>query len=220
MSDLIFNPDGHTGYHDGKLWPSVTQIIKAAGLSRFNGVPEENLEAARIRGRAVDKACEFIDKGLRFQWPSPEIERMFGGYVDAYRKFCADLDYKSELVQHIVHDHTYQYFGILDTFGTADYLRLPAYLKATFQIKGRHWLLIDRKTGPFGADVGLQLAGYLRALETAPFFTGPKSTMILRLGLKLNYDGTYDPPTPFIHPLDEKIFLSALTVTNWKGVNL
>ncbi len=220
MAELIFSPEGHTGHHEGKLWPSVTQIIKAAGLSRFDGVPEENLEAARIRGSAVDKACEFIDKGKRFEWPNAEIARMFGGYIEAYRKFCAEFDYKSELAQHIVHDHIYQYFGILDTFGTVNYLRLPAYLKATFQIEGRCWLLIDRKTGPFGADVGLQLAGYLRALETALFFSGPKSIIILRLGLKLNVDGTYDPPTPFTHPLDEKVFLSALTCQNWKAVNL
>lgn len=219
MSDLIFHAENHSGYHDGKLWPSVTQVIKAAGLSRFDGVPEDWLEQAAIRGRAVDKACEFIDRGMKFAWPSPEIERMFGGYVEGYRKFCVEYDYKSGLAQHIIHDHIYQYFGILDTFGTALRVRMPKYLQELIRpIDERCWLLIDRKTGPFGAEAGLQLAAYLRPIRPEHLFVGARD--VLRLGLKLNSDGTYDPPTPFTHPLDERVFLSALTCQNWRAVNL
>lgn len=224
MSDLIFVTDGHKGYHEGKLWPSVTQVIRAAGLSRFNGVPEYNLEAARIRGKAVDKACEFIDKGLAFVWPSAEAERAYGGYVQGYRKFCADYLYRSLLHQHIVHDHEREYWGILDTFGTVSFAALPGALKQhvvpapTFSGNSACFILIDRKTGPTGAETGLQLATYLRALEF-PGLPEPRGKFVLRITLKLNADETYDPPTPFTSPLDERVFVSALTCANWKERN-
>lgn len=219
MSDLIFVADGHRGYHEGKLWPSVTQVIRAAGLSRFNGVPEYALEAARIRGKAVDRACEFIDKGLAFVWPNAEAERAYGGYVEGYRKFRADFGYKSELAQHIVHDHGREYWGILDTFGTCDYESMPDKLRALVVAQyGRCFLLIDRKTGETGAETGLQLAAYLRALEF-PGLPEPRNRFVLRIELKLNSDGTYDPLIPHINLLDEIIFLQALGIQNWKARN-
>lgn len=217
MSDLIFIADGHKGYHEGKLWPSVTQVIRAGGLSRFNGVPKYNLEVARIRGKAVDKACEFIDKGLAFVWPNVEAERNYGGYVEGYRKFCGDYGYKSLLAQHVVHDHEREYWGILDTFGTVSFPAMPQILKQRIG-NSACFVLLDRKTGETGAETGLQLAAYLRALEF-PGLPEPRSKFVLRLKLRLNADGTYDPPTPFTSPLDEKVFISALTCANWKARN-
>lgn len=220
MAELIFLADGHKGYHDGKFWPSVTQVIQAGGLSRFDGVPEYSLERARIRGAAVDKACEFVDKGMAFAWPNAEAERNYGGYVEGYRKFCGDCSYKSLLAQHIVHDHEREYWGILDTLGTCDYRLLPAKLKPLVvpRADNRCWLLLDRKTGETGAETGLQLAAYLRALEF-PSMPEPRNRFVLRIKLKLNADGTYDPPTPFTSPLDERVFVSALTCANWKARN-
>lgn len=211
MSDLIYDPARHSYHHDGKLWPSVTQVLRGLNLDGMNGVPEANLREGAIRGKAVHQACRFIDEGRRFAWPNAEAERMYGGYVETYRQFKADFDYQPTVTEEKVHDHTYCYAGTLDMRGTVLRECLPHPVQRLLLMYNVERIPIvgDRKTGVPQRSTALQLAAYARCV-------GVK----LRMEVNLNEDGSYARErdvTFYTSPLDEKIFLSALLVWNWKN---
>ena len=211
MSDLIYNSLAHHYHHDGQLWPHVTQVLRGLGLDGMEGVPEYNLEKGAIRGKAVHQACRFIDEDRKFAWPNLEAERMFGGYVETYRQFKADFDYQPVATEELVHDHTYEYAGTLDMRGTVSWKRLSDAVIRLIRADGAERVLVigDRKTGVPQRSTALQLAAYARCV-------GVK----LRMEISLNEDGSYireRDATFYTSPLDEKIFLSALAVFNWKN---
>ena len=211
MSDLIYNSLAHHYHHDGQLWPHVTQVLRGLGLDGMEGVPEYNLEKGAIRGKAVHLACRFMDENRRFAWPNIEAERMFDGYVETYRQFKADLDYQPVATEELVHDHTYEYAGTLDMRGTVWWKRLSDAVIRLIRADGAERVLVigDRKTGVPQRSTALQLAAYARCV-------GVK----LRMEISLNEDGSYireRDATFYTSPLDEKIFLSALAVFNWKN---
>jgi len=177
----------------------------------MEGMPEYNLEKGAIRGRAVHQACRFIDEDRKFAWPNLEAERMFGGYVETYRQFKADFDYQPVATEELVHDHTYEYAGTLDMRGTVSWKRLSDAVIRLIRADGAERVLVigDRKTGVPQRSTALQLAAYARCV-------GVK----LRMEISLNEDGSYireRDATFYTSPLDEKIFLSALAVFNWKN---
>ena len=211
MSDLIYNPERHHYHHDGQLWPHVTQVLRGLGLDGMEGVPEYNLEKGAIRGKAVHQACRFIDEDRKFAWPNLEAERMFGGYVETYRQFKADFDYQPVATEELVHDHTYEYAGTLDMRGTVSWKRLSDAVIRLIRADGAERVLVigDRKTGVPQRSTALQLAAYARCVEVK-----------LRMEISLNEDGSYvreRDVTFYTSPLDERIFLSALAVFNWKN---
>ena len=212
MSELVYN-SAHHYYHDGQLWPHVTQVLRGLGLDGMDGVPKYNLEAGAIRGKAVHRACQLLDEGRGFAWPSIEAERMFGGYVETYRQFKADFDYQPIAAEEPVHDHTYCYAGTLDMRGTVARQKMPPRI-ITLIVRekepiGRIEVVGDRKTGVPQRSTALQLAAYARCV-------GVK----LRMEVSLNEDGSYvreRDVTFYTSPLDERIFLSALAVFNWRN---
>jgi len=211
MSDLIYNSLAHHYHHDGQLWPHVTQVLRGLGLDGMEGVPEYNLEKGAIRGKAVHQACRFIDEDRKFAWPNLEAERMFGGYVETYRQFKADFDYQPVATEELVHDHTYEYAGTLDMRGTVSWKRLSDAVIRLIRADGAERVLVigDRKTGVPQRSTALQLAAYARCVEVK-----------LRMEISLNEDGSYvreRDVTFYTSPLDERIFLSALAVFNWKN---
>ena len=211
MSDLIYNSLAHHYHHDGQLWPHVTQVLRGLGLDGMEGVPEYNLEKGAIGGKAVHQACRFIDEDRKFAWPNLEAERMFGGYVETYRQFKADFDYQPVATEELVHDHTYEYAGTLDMRGTVSWKRLSDAVIRLIRADGAERVLVigDRKTGVPQRSTALQLAAYARCVEVK-----------LRMEISLNEDGSYvreRDVTFYTSPLDERIFLSALAVFNWKN---
>ena len=211
MSDLIYDPARHYYYHDGKLWPHVTQVLRGLNLDGMNGIPEANLREGAIRGKAVHLACRFLDEGRKFVWPNAEAERMFGGYVETYRQFKADFDYQPIATEERVHDHVYCYAGTLDMRGTLWWKRLSDVILRFLGMRDTERIPVigDRKTGVPQRSTALQLAAYARCV-------GVK----LRMEVGLNEDGSYTRErdvTFHTSPLDEKIFLSALLVWNWKN---
>lgn len=211
MSDLIYIAESHQYHHDGKLWPHVTQVLRGLGLDGMEGVPKYNLEAGAIRGKAVHLACKFIDENKKFAWPNADAERMFGGYVETYRQFKADFDYEPIATEERVHDHTYCYAGTLDMRGTVWWKRLSDAILRLIRADNAERIPVvgDRKTGVPQRSTALQLAAYARCVEVK-----------LRMEVNLNEDGSYvreRDVTFYTSPLDEKIFLSALAVFNWKN---
>lgn len=108
---LHFDPVAHVYTFGGITLPSVTAILRAAGLSPdFSDVPPATLAAAQERGKRVHEGCEMIDRDdLDWQTVDPAIE----GYLRAYENLCRDVDLRPIAVEESVHFGT-TYAGTLD----------------------------------------------------------------------------------------------------------
>jgi hypothetical protein len=97
VSTLTFNHATHEYKSDGRVIPSVTQILALAGLSDVSAIPAHILENARWKGEEAHKACEYLDQDdLDWKDVFPEILP----FVMAYQKFKAEKEFVPELVEH------------------------------------------------------------------------------------------------------------------------
>ncbi len=135
QSAVHFDEATHTYKVDGKVVPSVTQILKSAGLVEdrwFN-------EAARDRGRIVAVAIELHSKNNLQYVPDG-----YQGYVDAWEKFLAETDFVPREVEQPRYHAVLGYAGTPDTEG--DLWDLPT--------------TIDVKTGCDAPHYPIQTSAY------------------------------------------------------------
>lgn len=134
----------HQYFMDGKEVPSVTAILKAAGLYDEDYFTEES----RARGSYVHKACLYhLQDDLVEDMPAE-----YRGYVEAFKLFMAESECKPILEQCEVplFSHIFRYGGTPD---------MPC------MFKGRK-SLVDIKTGAEAPTTGVQLAGYVQLMDT------------------------------------------------------
>ena len=194
-----FDPAIHRYTVDGREVPSVSQILRTAGLVGYDGIPEPILRRAAERGTAVHLACRYLDDDdLDPDSLDPELQP----YVAAWHRFRMNT-HELEITQ-----SEQMYVGELGglQFGmTLDRL-------AKF---GRQKTIIDIKcTSRIERHHAVQLAGYACGLE-------PSGSPAKRLGLyrrlvvQLRKDATYA-----LHdcddPQDGEIFAAALRIAWWK----
>lgn len=150
MSDLIFDASTHTYSVDGKIVPSVTQIIQAEGIYDMSNIPKERLETAWKLGTAVHLATEYEDKGIL----DPEsIDPVVLPYLEQWRKFKADFDFELLSSEQKLYSKKYGYAGTLDRTCC---LRMA---------RTSRRCVIDIKTGLKTDVCGIQLSAYLKLLE-------------------------------------------------------
>jgi len=143
MSDLIFNEELHQYTVDGRIIPSVTQIISAVGLYEFDFVSSETLAVAAERGRLVHTMIEWYEHGeLDEKTIDPELQ----GYFDAYlaMKISGKFPLKPEAIELRAWSEKYLYAGTLDQL---------------FVTGNGEWIH-DHKTGSKSPVHGLQLSAY------------------------------------------------------------
>jgi len=179
---IEFTEEGHTYLVDGAPYPSVTQILKAEGLSDYQFANAGH----RDRGAKVHQICELIDQG----WPDgvppavtdPEeiIERSpwlpagtdpdWVGYGYGYARYLLAFRPKWKLIESAVASKVYGFAGRLDRHGEA--ISKP--------------LTVDIKSGEPGDSAEPQVALYGLALtETYGLDPGEKYALWLRK------DGTF-----------------------------
>ena len=84
---LEFFSDRHEYRLDGQTIPSVTQILKAAGLVDFGNAPQDRIEFAGRRGTLGHAACQYWDEDdLDLDSLDPQIIK----YVVAWKNFRKD----------------------------------------------------------------------------------------------------------------------------------
>ena len=178
---IVFEPDTHAYAVDGNVRRSVTQVLEDAGISDWSGAPPEILGPAQERGRAVHACCHFINK--RNLDPDTVDERI-GGYVEAYKSFRRDHNFRPRLSEHIV----YRRIAITG----ADVVRpreSDLHIVGTLDAEGSiaKWgdLVVDIKTGDETDAWRVQLAAYVRSLDRRAPFTHK------RLVVKLDRSGSY-----------------------------
>jgi len=192
---LRFEEHGHRYTVDGRVVPSVTQVLEAAGLIDLTGIPTHILRRAGERGTRVHQAAALLLRG-ELEWAS--VDEAIGGYVRALDSYLRNSNFKpvKESVETPLYCAQYDFCGTPDVLGT-------------YPLRGRHgvFVILDWKSGMMPA-VQYQLAAYAHALGVRH-----------RAAVKLNREGTYSAiwfrPETQRHDLDT--FLGALDKTRNEG---
>ncbi len=184
---LAFDQGTHTYRLDGKVVPSVTQVLEC--LHDWSRVPRDLLEAKRQLGTAVHIACELDDANDLVEESVHESVR---GYLEGYRKFKREMRPEVLAVETKVANHAMHYAGTLDR---------------VLGVDGIKWLVDLKSCTQVHAPVGPQTAAYLAALGD------PSITR--RAALQLKPDGTYKFH-PLNDPSDIAVFMACLTVHRFK----
>jgi len=161
-----FNADTHEYRIDGRVVPSVTQILTETLGNPFGWLQDR--EWYMQRGTAVHAYAAMIARGQEFEPPDERI----AGKVAAVRKFFTDHEPRVWVSEKHVFSKRYQYAGTFD---------LHCYIDAKA-------FLVDWKSGSDIERTRLQLAGYAVALAWVNPFHG--------LEVVLRDDGTYKMSEP------------------------
>jgi hypothetical protein len=201
---LAFDPIGHVYTLDGERVPSVTQILKHAGVIDFSHVPPPILETARQRGTHVHAAIHFYNENDldldTFEQQFPECY----GYVRAWIRFTNVRRFRAVLNERRIASRRYKVAGTADCFGFLD--GAP--------------VLLDFATGdPADVAKDLQTAAYYAlALEWSADGDDPDLASFLassrgalrRYGVALRADGTFSVH-PYAGASDFREFLALVT---------
>src|SRR5258708_2280329 len=152
---LEFDPVSHTYFVNGEIMPSVTQILKLAGLVDDQWFTE----FGRWRGSAVHKATMYFDEG---DMDRRTLDAAVKPFVADWKKFREQTGFTPTMIEKQFYDEMYGYCGTPDRRG--------------YFIGGKSEdsnELIDIKTYPGGKApwwTRYQLAGYGRLLDRFRIF--------------------------------------------------
>lgn len=191
MPDLVFQEEGHIYTLGDLVLPSVTTVLKEAGLYNFNfGGGEYHMDL----GKHVHSATEYLDNR---ELNEDTLDDTIKPYIEAYKKFKAEAGFKVRLNEQRLHHDTWLYAGTVDREG--DICGTAA--------------LVDIKTGGEQLVTAVQLASYRMLLDNK----GHECRRAFSLHLKNN--GTYTLKEAKDYMLNRGIFLAALSLYKWKLQN-
>lgn len=188
---LQFDAEEHVYSLGGRRVPGVTNVLLESGIVDDRWFTEW----ARDRGSAVHHACELLDLD---DLDEGSLDSRLTAYVDAWKRFTADLAPTWERIEWRVHHPVYGYAGTLDRLGTTP---------------GGRQVLVDIKTGDPGAGAPIQLAAYAYAVRY------PEQPGALeRMAVQLKPDGTYKVHTYPVADLRHHfaVFQAALTLLRYR----
>jgi hypothetical protein len=189
---LEFREEGHVYLLDGVVIPHVTGVL--APLESYFGVPASALEYASERGKLVHLATQMLDEG---DLDEDSIDPVIAPFLAAYRQFKADAAPEWEGIEERVLNEDHHYAGTLDRRGV---------LRA---IKGSPRVIVDLKcVAQLSPATGVQLSAYSAAV--------PDKKKYRRFALQLKPNATYRLKE-YKEPSDWPIFLSLLSLRNWKA---
>jgi hypothetical protein len=202
LEKLQFDEEKHEYRHDGRVVPSVTQILKPLSEAEYRGVNRDVLDAAAQRGKAVHK---MIELDLRDDLDVDSLPDELQPYYTAWQNFRNLSGFECLLSEARVYSPRYNYAGTLDLFG---------------RLNGDAALIDAKRTVVVPRSVGPQTAGYEQALRwnypdlVSKCVNGPGEGCINRYALHLRADGSWRL-VPQKDPNDARVFLAALTLHNY-----
>jgi len=188
MGKLTFQEEGHIYKVDGVEIPSVTQVLKAAGLSNFDHVNQHVLEKSIQFGNVVHKTIELKCKGTLDE---SSVNDVIKPYITQWDKFCLDYQYFSKQVEYRAYNSSLRVGFCIDNLG---------FIHAT------DTAIVDIKTGqPKAADIIQACAyGYLYPVTRLfLLYLNPDSYKAFEIKRSDRKKG-------------EQIFLSCLSLYNYK----
>jgi hypothetical protein len=191
MPELVFQEEGHIYRLGDEVLPSVTTVLKEAGLYNFSfGGGEYHMDL----GKYVHSATEYLDNG---DLDEDALDDTIKPYIKAYKKFKAEAGFKIRINEQRLHHNAWLFAGTIDREG--DICSTPA--------------LVDIKTGGEQLVTPVQLAAYRMLLDNADH----KCHRAYSLHLKNN--GTYTLKEAKDYMKNRGIFLAALSLYKWKLQN-
>jgi hypothetical protein len=187
----------------GAVIPGVTSIINPVIGQDFSMVDPDKLAEAAQLGKDVHKLIQLCIAGKIRDMDDIEDFRLLA-YWDAWLDFIKTSGFKPFLSEQLVYSRKYGYCGQLDLFG---------------ELNGELVLPDIKRVNTVSRTAGVQTAAYLQALiESFPrYFVDGRP--IKRYALHLR-PGSKWQLVPFHSPTDLRVFLSALTIHNWKANTL
>jgi hypothetical protein len=193
LATIRFDAVTHRYWTGPRELLGVTHVLREAGLVDAAWYTE----VARERGAALHALTEAIDRGEpTAEYIDPDSLRALAPYLDAYQRFLADAKPVWAGIETPAADLALGYAGTIDRWGT---------------LQG-DVVVIDLKTGTVPPWAPLQLVAYARlALDG-------RAIRRRRIVVQLLPTGRYSlreyPVANFGR--DERIFLSALAIAQWK----
>lgn len=186
-----YNDELHQYKFDGVVIPSVTQILKEAGLVNLDFISEEYLREKSDLGKKVHTATELYDAdSLDYDDLHPKLQ----AYVRSWQKFLIDYKITLKDIELQMFSNLYRFAGRLDRTGWI----------------GKELTLVDIKSGSIQHSHAIQTAGY----EILYNQDKKKSEQIKRrMCVYLNEHGYQVREYKKI--TDRNVFLSALTISNY-----
>ena len=192
---VLFDPAIHQ-YRDsqGRVVPSVTQILAASGLCDFSFVEEEVRVRSMQRGSSVHWMLQLEDEGALSYRRVPISLRP---YRKAYLAWKWASGFFPEMIEQQFISH-FGFAGTLDRYG-----KLPS----TGMFPAGSAAIVDFKTGEIQDWVRYQLAAYSTRVHGHPAM----ARTLRRIALALRADGTYQvkefPAASWEH--DFSVFMEA-----------
>lgn len=138
QNNITFKPDTHQYFCGSVEYPSVTTVIKEAGLY---GNVAFFTDYSRDRGSFVHRIIQWH---LSNELDEATIDPVLQPYFDAWLKFEKEAAYVSDVCEKAIANETYRFAGTIDHIG---------------HLNG-YFCLIDVKTGAHNPATAIQLGGY------------------------------------------------------------
>lgn len=141
---LIFQEATHSYFWQGKRVPSVTEILREAGVIRT----EYSSPQAMEKGKIIHEILEFMDKGVLLL---ESVDQRLKGYVGSYEKYKQEskIEILIKNIEGRIYDEEYEFAGTPDRLA----------------VLNKELCIIDIKTGTQEPWHALQLAAYELALK-------------------------------------------------------
>jgi hypothetical protein len=186
---IRFDPVQHRYWVGTRELLAVTAILQTAGLVDATWFTS----ASRARGAVIHRWAEAFDRGEAV----PPLEPSYEPYLEAYRRFRHDARPVWHGLEQSVADYALGYAGTLDRWGT---------------LQGEP-VVVDLKTGVIPAWAPLQLVAYAR-LDLGDCSVARRRRLVIQLRPTGRYAIREYPLVNFGR--DERVFLAALAVAQWK----
>lgn len=193
---IVFDEAKHLYTDNGLDVPSVTKVLQDAGMIDFSNVPAHILEASSKFGTAVHKACELFDND---DLDESSLDVHIKPYLDAWFKFKKDTCFMVEAVEEIIYSKKFRFAGKLDRRGILE-------KRAVVDLKTGSTLLPST-----AIQTGAYEGGYNEDKKR-------DEQIKRRFSVLLKPDGNYKIQE-YKNKTDFSVFLSALTIYNWKRGN-
>lgn len=192
---LKFKEENHEYSLQGIVIPSVTQVLKAAGLTNFDHVDPALLERNAAFGNAVHAAIQFKCKGTLDE---DTVDEAIKSYLEAWDNFVEDFQFVAKQNEVRGFHPVYRYAYTIDLLGEINNGGKYAGMAVG-----------DIKTGkPKSVDL-IQLGGYKLAVEKQ------RNIFILYLNPSFKPRG-YKVLFTTNNKKEQGIFLSCLNIFNFR----
>ena len=197
MAELIFHEDTHEYQVESEFIPSVSEILQDCGISDYSSVPDEILAKAAERGSHVHLATALYDYG-KLDMSTVKLE--WRDYVKAWVQFTNEYNPEWLVIEQPIYSKKYQFATTPDRIAYINGKLCDIEIKTTFK---------------FMKSTAIQTAAHCICYNEDKKVA---DKIKKRYCVLLNKKGTYK----FIEmndKSDERVFLGALTVFNWKKEN-